>query len=267
MPEIAPASSSSRARRARASLTPNVASSSSRADRGGPVTERRGQLGPAARCLRVLDHRADQVIADRRGDHAGPEAGGERARLAVPGDDRCGRRGLAPARRIGGVRKRIRAGGSLDQQPHDRLAAALRLARGLRLLGRVPLGRDRRDLVDVGEDRLGERRQFRGRGPLHLGRLRDPPPRDPGADAIRGEQRLQRPPLAQLPAAEVEVDGAPALGVGAGALDVVDETGERRAHARAHPAPEAALQRARVLGHGLADRGDDLVAQRRHDIA
>ena len=177
------------------------------------------------------------------------------------------RRGRPPAGGVRRLRERLRAAGSLDQQPHDRLAAALRLARGLRLLGRVPLGRDRRDLVDVGEDRLGQRGELRGRGARVAGRLGDPPPRHPGPDAVRGEQRLERAPLAQLAAPEVEVDGAPALGIGAGALDVVDEPGERRADAGAHPAPEAALERSRVLGHGLADRGDDLVAQRRQDVA
>ena len=75
---------------------------------------------------------------------------------------------------------------------------------GLRL--GVALDRVGRELVDVGEDRLGEQAQRLGVEAGRGGRPRDPPPGDPGADPVGGLQRVEGAALAQLAAAERDVD-------------------------------------------------------------
>src|SRR5204863_341342 len=87
------------------------------------------------------------------------------------------------------------------------------LARRPRLLARVALRRRRRDLVDVGEDRLGERVQRLGIDAALVPRLGEPAPRHPRARAIGREQRVERAAVARLrlPEALVHLAAAVAL--------------------------------------------------------
>ena len=132
---------------------------------------------------------------------------------------------------------------------------------GLRL--RVALDRVGGELVDVGEDRLGEQAERLGVEVGRAGRpARDPPPGDPGADPVGGLQRVERPALAQLAAAEGDVDLAADPAAGLGIADQGDELPQRLADAGADAAAEAALERARVLGHLAGDRREDLLGDR-----
>jgi hypothetical protein len=118
------------------------------------------------------------------------------------------------------------------------------------------------ELVDVGEDRLGEQRQrlrLQLRPPARRG---DPPPGDPGADPVGGLQRIERPSLPLLAATELDVDLPPGLAAGVGISDQGDEPEQRLADAGADAAAEAALQRPLVLGHLAGDRRQDLLGDR-----
>ena len=177
--EIAPASRSSRARRARA-----IAAGRTRPARrsgpiaAGPAAERGFELGaggPASSASGTIAHA--RSVADRRRDHARPEARGERARLASRVTTAAAPPGRAPSRR----RRPPGASASAPAPPSSRIRttasrrrcaspAASACSRG------VTLGRDRRDLVDVGEDRLGQRGEL-----LRVRRRRRWPPRRPAA--------------------------------------------------------------------------------------
>ena len=139
-------------------------------------------------------------------------------------------------------------------------AATAVLDLGLRL--RVALHRVGGQLVDVGEDRLGEQAQLLGVEARAPGGGGDPPPGDPGPDPVGGLQRVEGPALAQLAAAEGDVDlaadPAPSLGV----ADQGDELPQRLLHPGPDAAPEAALEGARVLGHLAGDRGQGLGGDR-----
>ena len=93
---------------------------------------------------------------------------------------------------------------------------------------------------------------------------RDPPPGDPGAEPVGGEQGVERAPLAVLAAAERRGRRASlALRSRLRVGDQVDELAQRLLDPAADPGAEPAAQRAAVGGHALADRLDDLVAERR----
>ena len=59
----------------------------------------------------------------------------------------------------------------------------------------VALDRVGGELVDVGEDRLGEQAQRLGLEPARRAGCGEPPPGDPRADPVGGLQRVERPPL------------------------------------------------------------------------
>ena len=169
-----------------------------------------------------------------------------------------------PARGLGGGpdrldgRRRI-----LHSSRNSPLPAALAVARGLRLrLGEARRGLGR-DLVDVGEDRLAEVVQRVGREAGARAGLDEAPPCPPRADAVGGEQRVQRAPGLVLAGAEPQVGVARAGIVGRLAHQQVHEAVERDLHAEAHDLAEAALHRARVAGHLGGDRGDDVVGEAR----
>ena len=143
--------------------------------------------------------------------------GGQRARPAAAAPAPRGRprrrraprparqRPAAPARAA--ASRSASAGGRLAEQQRRQLVAtapAQVLDLGLRL--RVALDRVGGELVDVGEDRLGEQAELLGVQPGPAAGRRDPPPGDPGADPVGGLQRVERAPLAQLAAAEGDVD-------------------------------------------------------------
>ena len=168
-----------------------------------------------------------------------------------------------PARLAGGG-PQVRLGRRRLADEHRRQLAAAGagdvLDLGLRL--RVALDRVGGELVDVGEDRLGEQAQLLGVEAGAPGRGGDPPPGDPGPDPVGGLQRVEGPALAQLAAAERDVDlaadPAPALRV----ADQGDELAQRFLDAGADPAAEAALERPRVLGHLAGDRRQGLGGDR-----
>ena len=150
----------------------------------------------------------------------------------------------------------------LEQQRREPAAQPLALARGGRLRLRVAVGRERGELVDVGEHGLGQEGQ---RAPVDAGLdrdRRDPPPGDPGAQAVGGEQRVERAPLAVLAPAEPAIHRVAGAAVEVGVGDQVDELRQRLLHPGQDPGPEPAAERAAIGGHALADRVDDLVAER-----
>ena len=187
------------------------------------VVDRRLEPAAAARGVRVGDEddrRAERLGADRPLAQPPREPRRDRVqqRLAgrpVVGGRRDERRQPAarqrPRRRGRGRADRLLPGGRvLREQPHQPAPAALALARGGGLLLRVALGRLGRELVDVGEDRLAERVDRVGREPARDAGLDEPPPRQPRADPVGGEQRVEAAAGVELAAAEVDVR-APAL--------------------------------------------------------
>jgi hypothetical protein len=168
-----------------------------------------------------------------------------------PTDGRCETRGAALAR--------VAAQQHLEQlgpQP-------LLLAGALRLLLGISLRAGRRDLVDVGEDRLTEREQdVRG----HLREVdepRDRPEGDAGAVAVGGEQRLEAPPRPHLAPPQALVDP---LAVGRQRLEAgtgqVEEAVQGDRDPLSHALPEPALHGHRidrhVSGYAIDDRLDDV---------
>ena len=163
------------------------------------------------------------------------------------------RRGARRRRQVG------RVGGRVGEQQRDQLApppAAQVLDLGLRL-GEA-LDRVGGELVDVGEDRLGQERQRFGPDPGPPAGVGEAPPGDPGADPVGGLQRVERAPGALLAAAERQVDLAARVAPRVGIADQGDELGQRLLHPAPDPAPEAPLQRPRVLGDLVGDRLEDL---------
>ena len=196
-------------------------------------------------------------LAEDRGQGVGPAA----AAPATPGRPRARRAprpgAAAASRRPAPRHRQVGLGGRrLAHQQRRQLVAAPAaqvLDLGLRL--GVALDRVGRELVDVGEDRLGEQGQHLGlEAGLRPAGRRDPPPGDPGADPVGGLQRVEAAALAQLAAAERDVDLAARPAAGVGVADQGDELAQRLGDAGADAAAEAALQRARVLGHLAGDR-------------
>jgi hypothetical protein len=120
------------------------------------------------------------------------------------------------------------------------------------------------ELVDVGEDRVGQRAEDVGRQLGAEAGVRQSPPRHPGPDPVRGLQRVQAASFAHLAAAQAAVDlpslGAAEVGVG----HQIHELAQRFLHAQPDAAAEVALERPRVLRHLLGDPAEDRVEQRRH---
>ena len=92
--------------------------------------------------------------------------------------------------------------GLLHEQLQQPPPAALGLARGLGLRLREARRGLGGDLVDVGEHRLAEVVERVGREAGLRARVDEPPPRQPRADAVGGQQRVQRASLAVLAGAE-----------------------------------------------------------------
>ena len=101
------------------------------------------------------------------------------------------------------------AGGLAEERGHQLAAPAAALALELRAGLGVAFDRVGRERLDVGEDRLGEQAEHVGLDARPRGGGGQPPPGDPRAHAIGGLQRVQRAALAQLAAAERDVDLAP----------------------------------------------------------
>ena len=166
----------------------------------------------------------------------------------------------APVSRVSGRGDRSRVGrGRRHEQLGQRAAAALELARPLGLLAREALGGLGRELVDVGEDRLGEQHERLGRQTRLQAQSGQPPPGHAGTGPVGRQQRVQRAAGTDLSPPEVQRDGATADRAPAGQLH---ELGQRALHASPHRA-RATLQRPRVRRDLRSDRVHDLLGQRR----
>ena len=190
------------------------------------------------------------------------EAAADPRQVLLRHGERRGAPRQPPAGRLGrradlGVGRR-----RISQQQGEQLAAAaLALALLLALGLRVALDRVGRELVDVGEDRLGEQLELLRVGALAPRRRRDPPPGDARPDPVGGLERVEGPPLAVLGPAQPYIYVASLLAAGRRVADQLDELAERLADARADRHAEGALQRARVLGDLAADRLQDLLGR------
>ena len=189
----------------------------------------------------VADDRARDV-PDRVADHSGRQARRD-LRVLFAGDRQHRQRarqrpvGLHGGRLDGpGIRRRI-----ADQHPHQSATPQVGLAGRGRLLERITLGRFGRQHVDVGEQRLGQQVQRVGLEARLDADLGEPPPRDPSADAVGAEQRLEAPPRAHLAAAERRVD-VRARDVTAD-LDLGQEVTQRLLDALPDTVPERPLER------------------------
>ena len=184
-------------------------------------------------------------------------------------------RSASPQARVATLRGRLQSGRArggaqlallgrrLAHQQRDQLVpATLALALAARARLGVALHGVRGDLVDVGEDRLGQQAQ---RAPVEAGRhggAREPAPRHARAHAVGRLERVERAALAQLAPAEPHVHLAAGAASALGVADQRDELAQRLGHAGAHAVAEAALERPCVLGHLVGDRGEDLVGDR-----
>ena len=243
-----------------------------RAEGGGAVVEHRLEPAAAARGVGVGDEHdrgAERLGADRPLAEPPREPRRDSVEQRLPrrarrrGDDRGDAAARQrPARRGGGRADRLLARRRiLREQPHEPPPPPLALARRGGLLLRVALGRLRRQLVDVREDRLAERVDRVRREAAGDARLDEPAPREPRADAVRRQQRVEAAAGVELAAAEVDVRAPAFRGVRLGVGEQVDEAVERDLDAEPHEPPELALHRARVVRHLDGDRGDHLVRQ------
>jgi hypothetical protein len=147
------------------------------------------------------------------------------------------------------------------EQPGERPAAALALALGLRALLGVALDAVRADAVDVAEDRAGEVVERRRLVARRLAGGHEPLPRQPRAEAVGAQERVEAAAAAELGPPELDVQAARVGVLVRRVLDAVDEPGERRSDAHAERPAERALERTRVRGDLLADGDDDGVGE------
>ena len=215
-----------------------------RAERGGQPGDRLRELRARRRARSGSGTNASTRGARRRSERPSGLSSGA---ATAPGPSRLASRsesmpsatsaairagGRQPARTAAARTSSGRRGRVGGEQEHEARAAALALAGGGGLLGRVARDRLAGDLVDVGEDRLAEaveRRRLEV-GP-HAG-LDEAPPGDLRADAVGGQQRVERAALAHLQAAELEVDAPVAVADRRRRLDRVDEAAAARARCR-----------------------------------
>ena len=149
-----------------------------------------------------------------------------------------------------------------DEHGHQLAPPAPALALEPRARFRVALDRVGRQLLDVGEDRLGQQTEHLRLDAGALGGGGQAPPRDPRAHAIGGLESVERATLAELTRAERDVDLAPGTARPGRASNQLDELSQRLGHPGPHAAPERALERARIVRDLPRDRGEDLVGGR-----
>ena len=250
-----------RTSRGAATRPPAATAGPGRRSRGARAGRARGRAGAA--CGWRTGRRRRRRCPARRREPSGPSA--------ARSPSTCGKGTSATTTTSGRVhptaaaRRGHAAVARVAAQDHlEQLAAQPQLLAGaLGLLLRVALRARRRQLVDVGEERLPEREQRVGRHLRHVDRARDGAEGDARAVAVGGEQRLEAPARAHLAATEALVDPLAVLGQRRQArARQVEEAVERDRDALAHPLPEAALHRHRidgdVTGYALDDRLDDV---------
>ena len=175
---------------------------------GGPLDARR-----AAGAVGVGDEDAADLLERRRED-VGGEPAGDPAEVLLGAGQRRRPGAAAPSPPPGPPRAAsacsARRLARRAAPPARAAAAALVLELGLGL--GIALDRVGRELVDVGEDRLGEQAQLLG---VEIGlapAAARGAARPPGPDPVGGLKRVERPPLAQLAAAEPDRPRGPARG-------------------------------------------------------
>ena len=242
------------AARARAERRPSARARRARGRR--PARAARAGAGPSGSATNASTGAARAGRRRRRGLSSGAATAPGPRRLASAlgvdalDDERGDPRRRRPAGAHGGGAHASGGGRRVGgEQEHELRAAALALA------GERPTARPRSPRSTRRRSRRCRRRSPRrgGRGRrleagAHAG-LDEAPPGDLRADAVGGQQRVERAPLAQLAAAELEVDAPVALADAAGLLDRVHEAAQRALDAVAQRHAERALQRARVVGH------------------
>ena len=175
------------------------------------------------------------------------------------------RRGL-PAGALGG-RDHGLGGVALEEVAGDPLQQPLADPSGGGQLVGVPGDAGRGQLVDVGEDQLGEVDQRLGGHAVGHGGGRHLPPGDAGADPERREQGVRRPPAAGLAPAELvgALDGRGGRRTrvrAAAAAGQREEAAERELDGVADVLTHRAGQGALVAGDLLEDRGDGRLGHR-----
>jgi hypothetical protein len=221
------------------------------------AAEAPGELDPGGLDHLLARHRLAARAAGRL-----PGRVGSRRRLGLRAHERGDPARERPCGGLGrGAHRLLRGRRVLREQADEAAAAALALARRGRLLLGVAVGRLRRDLVDVREDRLAERVQDLGRQAPGRAGLHEPPPRELGAHAVGGQQRVEAAAGMELPAPEVHVRVARPRRVRRRLGDHVHEPVERDLHAHPHELAEGPLHRPRVVRDFRRDRGDHLVGE------
>ena len=160
------------------------------------------------------------------------------ARIVAGPDERRDQRRLRPAgvggRRGDGVAILV----GVEQQPREAAPSSLRLAGRLELLARVALRRERRDSSMYANTAAASATSDARVGTGADRRLGEAPPRDPRAETVGGEQRVERAPLAVLAAAEPAIDPRRGGAVEPWILDQVDELSQRLLDPDPDPAPK-----------------------------
>jgi hypothetical protein len=229
------------------------------------------ELGAAAGRLRVGHPRHGGRALDRR-DGLAAQTRGEAVAVGRVGIGAVAIRGAAHDQRRDGGRPRparharevvdlLGADVVAREQPRERAPAALALALRRGALLSVALDAVGADAVDVAEDRAGQAVQRRR---LVAGRLtgrHEALPRQPRAEPVGAQQRVEAAPAAELGAAELDVQRPRIRVLARRVPDAVHEARERGAHAGAQRAAERALDRLGVRGHLRPDRRDDRVGQ------
>ncbi|MET0615482.1 MAG: hypothetical protein ABW142_08545 [Thermoleophilaceae bacterium] len=234
-----------------------------RTERRPPVPNRRLELVPSRGRGNQRDVEGREMCHERVRTEADRQA--VRPLAALVGFDHHHRH--APRQAPGGIRgrrlhRRGRRGWVLHQQRGKALTPAVEHAGGRRLLARVALDRVGGQLVDVGEDRFGQRVQGARRQPGPLACGREPPPGHPGSEPVGRQQRVQAPPRPHLAAAEVQVHLTVRVRIRLRIGHEAGEARERLLDSGPERLSERPLERARVVGNPATQLGDDLVGER-----
>ena len=129
---------------------------------------------------------------DGRGQRVRPEPAATRSRSVLRQASGAALRGSRQPAACAAARTSASLGRRVAQQQGEQLAAAaLALALALALRLRVALDRVGRELVDVGEDRLGQQAELRPDRRPALARPPRPPPGHPRADPVGGLQGVE----------------------------------------------------------------------------
>ena len=237
---------------------------------GTPVAQQPQQRRPAAPAgVRHQEQHplleAGQVLGGLQG--VGGQRPEQRPDVRLGHDHRGQRLRRRPARTLGcgqhGLRRR-----RLQQVVREAFEQSLPHPPGRVQLVGVAGHAGRGQLVDVGEHQLREAGQGVGVDPVAHRRGRHLPPRDPGADPVRRQQRVDRPAAAGLAAAELvgALDRRRRRGAGVRAAAPRrqrDEAAERQLHGRPDVLADLPGQGPGVAGHLLDDGADRLLGHLR----